>query len=84
MICDPLDVRMAADLINVRKIVKLFRGGLVFMAHRFVHHSTLGSRVIKKEQRSDERVGLWGAKSPKISYRNTSDLKTQFKKIYYT
>ena len=26
-----------------------FRGGLVFMAHRRLHHSTLGLRVIKKK-----------------------------------
>ena len=26
------------------------RGGLVFKAHRLVHHSTLGSRVIKKKR----------------------------------
>ena len=29
-----------------------FRGGLVFKAHRLLYHSTLGSRVIKKEQTS--------------------------------
>ena len=28
--------------------VNRFRGGLVFKAHRLVYHSTLGSRVIKK------------------------------------
>ena len=27
------------------------RGGLVFKAHRFLYHSTLGSRVIKKRQK---------------------------------
>ena len=27
-----------------------FRGGLVSKAHRFVYHSTLGSRVIKKNE----------------------------------
>ena len=32
--------------------MKRFRGGLVFKAHRLVYHSTLGSRVIKKKQRS--------------------------------
>jgi len=30
--------------------VKRFRGGLVFKAHRWFHHSTLGSRVIKKKK----------------------------------
>ena len=28
----------------------LFRGGLVFKAHRLLYHSTLGSRVIKKRR----------------------------------
>ena len=31
--------------------VKRFRGGLVFKAHRLLYHSTLGSRVIKKNPR---------------------------------
>ena len=30
--------------------MKRFRGGLVFQAHRLVHHSTLGLRVIKKKK----------------------------------
>ena len=30
--------------------VKRFRGGLVFQAHSLVYHSTLGLRVIKKQQ----------------------------------
>ena len=30
--------------------VQRFRGGLVFKAHRRLHHSTLGLRVIKKKQ----------------------------------
>jgi len=32
--------------------VKRFRGGLVFKAHRLVYHSTLSSRVIKKEKKN--------------------------------
>ena len=28
-----------------------FRGGLAFKAHRLVYHSTLGSRVIREEER---------------------------------
>jgi len=36
--------------------VNRFQGGLVFKAHRLVHHSTLGVRVIKKEE--DPRVFL--------------------------
>ena len=31
-------------------IVKRFRGGLVFKAHRLVYHSTLGLGVIKKKK----------------------------------
>ena len=30
--------------------MKRFRGGLVFKAHRIVHHSTLGARLIKKKK----------------------------------
>jgi len=33
----------------LRRNVKRFRGGLVFKAHRFVYHSTLGWRVTKKK-----------------------------------
>ena len=29
----------------------LFRGGLVFKAHRLLYHSTLGLRVIKKKKK---------------------------------
>ena len=32
--------------------VKRFRGGLVFKAHSLLHHSPLGSRVIKKKKKS--------------------------------
>jgi len=35
----------------LRRIVKRFRGGLVSEAHRLLHHSTLGSREIKKKIR---------------------------------
>ena len=31
--------------------VKLFRGGLVFEAHRLLGHSTLGLRVVKKKEK---------------------------------
>jgi hypothetical protein len=37
----------------LRRNVKRFRGGLVFNADRLVHHSTLGSRVIK------QRTKVW-------------------------
>ena len=32
-----------------RRIVKWFRGGLVFKAHGLLYHSNLGMRVIKKK-----------------------------------
>ena len=34
-----------------RRHVKRSRGGLVFKAHRLLHHPTLGSSVIKKEKK---------------------------------
>jgi len=39
-------VRAPHDLVDR----PLFRGGLVFKAHRLLYHSTLGLRVIKKEK----------------------------------
>jgi len=36
----------------------LFRGGLVFKAHRLLYHSTLGLRVIKKKKKSSLIVGF--------------------------
>ena len=39
----------------LRRNVKWFRGGLVFKAHRFVHRSTVGWRVIKKKRRAAAR-----------------------------
>ena len=39
--------------------VKRFREGLVFKAHRLLHHSTLGSRAIKKKEK-DEVEGVTG------------------------
>ena len=41
----------------LRRIVKRFRGGLVFHAHRLLYHSTLGSREIKKEGKSESGRG---------------------------
>ena len=38
---------------SLRRILKRFRGGLVFKAHRLLYHSTLGSRVITKEEKGD-------------------------------
>ena len=37
----------------LRRNVEQFPEGLVFKAHRLVHHSTLGSRVIKKKKISN-------------------------------
>jgi hypothetical protein len=31
---------------------KRFRGGLAFKAHRWLHHATLGSRVIQKKEKN--------------------------------
>ena len=39
--------------------VERFRGGLVFKAHKFSYHSTLGSRVIKKKRREGLGFGDW-------------------------
>ena len=38
-----------ADL-RLEEEALLFRGGLVFKAHRLLYHSTLGLRVIKKKK----------------------------------
>jgi len=41
--------------------VNQFRGGLVFKAHRLVHHSNLGSRVIRKKNNVSalpQRIGV--------------------------
>jgi len=37
-----------------------FRGGLVFKAHRWLYHSTLGSRVIKKKRSMPTCCGVLG------------------------
>ena len=39
---------------TVRRNVERFRGGLVLKAHRWLYHSTLGSRVIKKKKMTAE------------------------------
>ena len=38
------------ELLLSRK-VEQFRGGLVFKAHRWLYHSTLGSRIIKRKKK---------------------------------
>ena len=42
--------------------MKRFREGLVFKARRLVHHSTLGSRVIKKKR--NKRLRLEDLEAP--------------------
>ena len=44
----------------LRRIVKRFRGGIVFKAHRLSYLSTLGSRVIKKPS---SRSPLWNTRA---------------------
>jgi len=41
---------MVNKSIVLRKIVKWFRGGLVFKANRLLHHSALGWKVNKEEE----------------------------------
>ena len=49
--------------------VKRFRGGLVFKARRWLYHSTLGSRVIKKKKKAllDGHDPRGGAPWPVVS-----------------
>ena len=49
----------------LRRNVKRCRGGLVFEVHRLLHHSTLGSRVIKKGRRTD--VGEEGTEDAEVA-----------------
>ena len=35
--------------------MKRFRRGLIFKAHRLLHHSTLGSKTMKKKKVADPR-----------------------------
>jgi hypothetical protein len=35
--------------------VERFRAGLVFRVHRFLYHSTLGSRVIKEKKKKKKK-----------------------------
>ena len=46
----------------IRRIVKRFRGGLVFKAHSLLYHSTLGLRAMKKKKRSG-CAGRWSCTS---------------------
>ena len=38
-----------AAAVELSRNVELFRGGLVFKAHELLYHSTLGTRVMKKQ-----------------------------------
>ena len=42
---------LSCRVLLLHRYVKRFRGGLVFKAHRWLYHSTLGSRVIKKKKK---------------------------------
>ena len=42
------DLAFSMQVQLLRRNVKLFRGWLVFRAHRLLYHSTLGLRVMKK------------------------------------
>ena len=44
-------VVIGGAVIKEGRVVQRFRGGLVFKAHRLLHHSTLGLRVIKKKKK---------------------------------
>ena len=37
----------------LRRNVERFRGGIVWKAHRLLYHSTLGTRVIKKNKKTE-------------------------------
>ena len=37
---------------------ELFRGGLLFKAHRLLYHSTLGLRVIKKKKNKEVTISV--------------------------
>jgi hypothetical protein len=51
----------------LHRIVKRFRGGLVFEAHRLLYHSTLGSRVIKQKKGPwGMGNGVHGSRAPKL------------------
>jgi len=53
--------------------VQRFRGGLVFKAHRLVHHSTLGLRVTKKKKNEPSKVDLSKVELPKVEGTSNVD-----------
>ena len=56
---DPRKVDLNSIIVHWKQVIRtttcrnveLFRGGLVFKAHRLLYHSTLGSRVMKKKMK---------------------------------
>jgi len=70
---------------NYFRIVKPFRGGLVFKVHRLVYNSTLGLRVIKKSGRStslgDERAGGPAVERGRKVVRVRLDLQRRVEKL---
>jgi len=62
----------------------LFRGGLVFEAHRLLYHSTLGLRVIKKKK-TVWKHGLSTEQFPVSAYvgssKNLKDLKSLYTRV---
>ena len=58
----------------LRRNVKRFRGGLVFKAHRLVHHSTLGSRVAKKKKIQQNQPVMTGIRSCLLHARGESHI----------
>jgi len=58
----------------LRRIVKRFRGGLVFKALRLIYHSTLGSRV--KNKKKEKKPGTPPGATPKAPVGSVLDLKT--------
>jgi len=55
------EVRVPHQLLS--RNVERFRGGLVFKAHRLLHHSTLGSSVIKKKKKKPYHGGSLGRRA---------------------
>ena len=57
--------------------MKRFRGGLVFKAHRLLHHSTLGLRVTKKKTRVGRPAWPPGSAGtvPEIKFRTVGNVK---------
>jgi len=50
---NPQPFRVQSLGLRVWGDMQWFRGGLVFKAHRLLHYSILGSRVIKKKKKAE-------------------------------